>query len=105
MALNLILSFLREARHRLKQKSPRFFKVITRINFFLLVVAGIPEVLTYFDIELWGETGDAINKILAYVAAYGTLISRMTVATNTDELKFTNKVNNASDDTSANGVS
>jgi hypothetical protein len=98
MKHNPLIAFLQEGYQRLSQKSPKFFKTITLINYCILLLTGIPELLTFFDIEIYGKAMDAVNKVVAYASFYGALISKLTVANpDTASLPFTKPSNDASD--------
>jgi hypothetical protein len=84
-----LLTWLVEFSQRLKQKSPAFFSVLSQVNTVILLVAGLPTIFT--ELISWGVLPvdwqnmiperwiKVLLRIISFCAAYGLLISKLTV--------------------------
>ena len=84
-----LIAFLKENLQRLKQTSPKFWKVWTTINSIILFIAGIPTIMAWMDIsDLNKFLPDAsvaiILKIIAFASAWGLFMSQLTVQSNSE---------------------
>lgn len=81
------IAFIQEILQRLKQKSPKFWKVWTTINTALLLIAGIPTALAFMNIAslndiLPNSAARIVLKIVAFAAAWGLFQNKLTVQSN-----------------------
>lgn len=75
-------AWIAENIQRLKQSSPKFFTVWSRINTIVLALAGIPTLMDSLGIDIsvspphWALP---ILKVATYAAAWGLFMSKLTV--------------------------
>lgn len=74
-----ILPFLQEILQRLKHKSPRFFQIFNVINGLLALFAGIPAILTEFDIILPPHWAAIVLKLAGMAGGWGWIMTKLTV--------------------------
>lgn len=75
-----IMSFLTEMIQRLKQKSPKFFKIWNIFNSIVLFVSGLPVILTQFGITDLNVLPAYVLKIITFCAAWGLFMTKLTVS-------------------------
>lgn len=71
--------FLSETLQRLKERSPKFFKVWNTFNSILLVVAGLPVILTQFGVTDLNILPAYVLKIITFASAWGLFMNKLTV--------------------------
>lgn len=76
--------WLQENLSRLKQTSPKFWKVWTAINSLLLLISGIPTVMAWSGVKdlnqfLPGTPGRIVLRIIAFAAGYALIQNKLTV--------------------------
>lgn len=76
---NVFFKFLQETLARLFQKSPVFFKIWQMVFGASMALAGIPYLLKQFNLNLPEPFNTMSNKVIAFAAAVGWLMSRLTV--------------------------
>lgn len=96
MQNTILWAWLQETLARLFKKSPTFFKWWQNISVALLLVSGVPYVLstlqTTFNFTLPAIVLTLANKAIAFAAAGALFMSKLTVADpNDDKMKFTGK--------------
>lgn len=74
-----LIAFLTEIIQRLKQKSPKFFKVWNVFNSILFVIAGIPVLLTQFGFTDLNILPAYVLKIITFASAWGLFMNKLTV--------------------------
>jgi len=87
-----LIAFLQETFQRLKQTSPKFFKVWNTINSIMLFIAGIPTIINWLDIPdlnflLPDVAVRVVLKVVAFAAGWGLLMNKLTVQSNHEIVK------------------
>lgn len=88
------LLILKEALLRLKERSPKFFRVLQNVNYGITLIGVIPIVLTWLGIILPPEWAVVLLKVVSIAGAWGVLMAKLSVSQPTKEvLPFTTKKN------------
>ena len=100
------LNWLRETLERLFMKSPTFFKIWQIIATLMMIISGVPYILTALGLHLPEPFSTLSNKVIAFCGATALFMSSLTVKTQpvaqteegkaitslpTDKLPFTKK--------------
>src|SRR4030095_4165871 len=75
------LNWLRENLQRLFLKSPKFFKIWQLVSGGLMLLSGVPYLLTALGITLPEPLSTMSNKAVTFAAAGALLMSSLTVKT------------------------
>jgi hypothetical protein len=74
-----VSAFFQEILERLKQRSPKFFHVLSRINMLILALSGVPTILNQLNIVIPPHWAILVLKITTAASAWGLFIGKLTV--------------------------
>lgn len=85
---------LSEALKRMRERSPKFFRVWQNVNWIIAAIGLIPAVLSEFNVILPPNWVVVVSKIVAFAGTWGAIMAKLPVSQPTKEvMEFTEKKN------------